>query len=139
MEAGAKLQVTTSGPVVAILPALTIPTTDDVGLSGSVRGISSFDLSDTARFTAVLGVRATEDGSEVRGETVAIVEGAVSDLLSVYGEFGAYPGEGETPLLLGGGASILMAPGFYIDGFVDFGLTEAAPEVIAGGGLSLRL
>lgn len=140
VEVGAKVQLATNGPIVALLPSLLVPTTEAGDLGGAVRAVAGFALTDRVGLTTVLGatVTDTDPDRDVRAEAVAVVSTSLADALSGYAEVAAFPGDGGTPAYAGGGLLVLLNPDVQLDASLDVGLTDEADDLVFGAGLSFR-
>ena len=140
VEVGAKVQLATNGPVVSLIPSLLIPTTEAGDLAGTLRAVAGWALSDRVGLTTVLGAVATnaDPDTQITGEAIAVLGTSFTDALSAYVEIGAFPGDGATPLLAGGGLAFLVTPDVQLDASFDVGLNDQAPDLLFGAGASFR-
>lgn len=132
---------------VALIPAVTLPTGED-GFSAeepiwSLNGVASSALNEAWSGTALLGVRGGEDdaGETFGAATVAVLAGRAlpGDGWSAYGEAGwTLPDEGDDVGLIGAGVTYLINEDTQLDASFDAGLTDAAPDLQVGVGLSVR-
>jgi hypothetical protein len=136
IEAGAKIQLVTNGPVVSILPSVLIPTTDAGDLAGAFRTVAGWTLTPQFGLTTVLG--AVVSDADVTAEAIAVVGTALTDAVSAYAEVGTFPGDDATPILAGGGVALLVTPDLQLDASFDFGLNDDAPDLLFGAGASIR-
>ena len=141
VEVGAKVQLATNGPTVALIPSLLIPTTEAGDLSVAVRAVAGWTLTDRLGLTTVLGatVADRDPDTQVAAEAVVGVSAALADAVSAYAEVGAYPQDGGTPVLAGGGVLLLVSPDIQLDASFNVGLTDEAPDLLFGAGFSFRL
>ncbi len=141
VEIGAKVQLATNGPTVALIPSISIPTTEAGRVAGAARAVAGWTLTDRLGLTTVLGATVTdgEPDTQVAAEAVAVVSAALADAVSAYAEVGAYPQDGSTPVLAGGGLLLRLSPDVQLDASFDAGLTDSAPDLLFGAGLSFRL
>ena len=140
VEVGAKIQLATNGPTVAVIPSVLVPTTEAGDLAAVARVVAGFALTERVGLTAVLGGSVTdaEPDTRVVAEAVAVIGTALSDALSIYGEVGAFPQDGATPVLAGGGLLFLASPDVQLDASFDVGLTDEAADLLFGAGISFR-
>ncbi len=140
VEVGAKIQLATNGPTVALIPSVLIPTIEGGDLAAVARVVAGFALTERVGLTAVLGGSVTdaEPDARVVAEAVAVIGTALSDAFSVYGEVGAFPQDGGTPVLAGGGLLFLVSPDVQLDASFNVGLTDEAADLLFGAGLSFR-
>lgn len=141
IELGAKVQLATSGPTVALIPSVLIPTTEAANLAVAARAVAGWALTDRLGLTTVLGavVADGEPDAQLAGEVVAVLGASLADAVSAYAELGAYPQDGSTPVLAGGGILFLVSPDIQLDASFDIGLNDDAPDLLFGAGLSFRL
>ena len=140
VEVGAKIQLATNGPTVAIIPSVLVPTTEAGDLAGTFRAVAGWALSDQFSLTTVLGALVTDadPDAQVTGEAVAVVGTALTSALSAYAEVDAFPGDNATPVLAGGGLTVLVSPDVQLDASFDLGLNDDAPDLLFGAGASVR-
>jgi hypothetical protein len=84
----------------------------------------------------------TDDGGTAQFEGLATLAFGygLTDEVGVFLEgFVTIPEEGEVSPVIDGGFTYLLAPWLQLDAYGGAGLTEAAPDWLAGGGLSIRL
>ena len=141
IEVGAKVQLATNGPVVAVLPSVRVPTVEYLDWGLDARTVAGWTLTDRLGLTTVLGASYTDDDPDGRlsAEAVASVGLSLADAVSVYGEVAAYPQRGATPVLAGGGLLVLVSPRVQLDASFDLGVTDRAPDLLFGAGASVRL
>jgi hypothetical protein len=122
-------------PRLAVIPAVFIPT-ESGSASVSVNATAGWSLPSGFGLTTVAGIGVADD--EATFALVGVLGRSLSDALSAYVEAGMYPGPGDDAAYAGGGVALLVSPDLQLDAFVDLGLTDAAADVIAGTGVSLR-
>ena len=140
VELGAKVQLATNGPTVALIPSVLVPTTEAADLAVAARAVAGWALTDRVGLTTVLGavVSDADPDASVTGEAVAVVGTSFTDALSGYAEVGAYPGDDATPVYAGGGLAFLVTPDLQLDASFDLGLTDEAADLLFGAGASIR-
>ena len=140
VELGAKIQLATNGPVVALIPSVQVPTTEAGSLSAAFRTVAGWAIADRLDLTTTLGATVTDGDPDVSvaGEAAAVLTASLADAVSAYGEVGAFPADGGTPVLAGGGVLVLLSPDVQLDASFDVGLTAEAPDLLFGAGLSFR-
>lgn len=136
-----------SGMNIALIPAVTLPT-GERGFSaeepvGSLNAVASAPLGAAWSGTALLGARGGEDeaGERFGAVTIAILAGRAlpADGWSGYLEAGwTFPDEGGDVGLVGAGVTYLLSDDVQLDTSFDAGLTDAAPDLQLGVGLSVR-
>ena len=141
VELGAKVQLATNGPVVALIPSVQVPTTGAGSVSAAFRTVAGWTLSERLGLTTVLGATVVDADPDVLvvGEAVAVLAASLADAVSAYGEVGAFPQESATPVLAGGGVLVLVSPDVQLDASFGVGVTDEAPDLLFGAGLSFRL
>ena len=137
---GAKVQLATNGPIIAVLPSVSIPTTEAGSVSGGASVIAGWDLTDALDLTTTLGATLTDTDPDVNvtGIAAAAVGGGLTETVGAFIELAAFPSDNVTPIYGGGGLKVLLSPNFQIDGSVDVGLNDEAVDLLFGAGLSAR-
>lgn len=131
----------------ALIPAVTLPTGED-GFSAdepvwSLNGVASAALNDAWSGTALLGARGGEDASGESFSAVTVA-GLAGRALPAGGWSGyveaawTFPDEGDDLGLFGAGVTYLVSEDLQLDAAFDAGLTDAAPDLQVGVGLSVR-
>ncbi|MEM0963525.1 MAG: transporter [Bacteroidota bacterium] len=140
IEVGAKIQLATNGPIIALLPSVLIPTTEANDIGAAVRAIAGWSLSPTVGLTTILGATYAngEPDAIIVGEAVAVLGTSLTDALSVYAELAAFTSENATPVFGGGGLTFLVTPDVQLDASFDLGLTDEAENLLLGAGASIR-
>lgn len=139
VTAGVKLAVPAGGFALGLIPEVVIPTEGDGDVVFQLNAPAGFALGDLG-LTLVPGL-VTGNGSTTLN-AVAVLGRSFGGALSGYAEVGAFPlleGDGDTPVLAGGGVAVLLNEDTQLDAFFDAGLTDAAPDLVVGVGASFRI
>lgn len=146
-EVGVKYQAIagTDGvlPNLSLVGSVILPTgadgftaVDPVVTANAVAGLA---LPSGVGATLVAGATLpTADGASASGTLVGLVGRSITPTVSGYVEAGVFPTDGATPVLAGAGLAVLVTPTVQLDAFVDAGLTDAAPDLVGGVGVSVR-
>lgn len=140
VEVGAKVQLATNGPLIALLPSVSIPTTEAGDLSGAARVVAGWALTDVLDLTTTLGavVQDADPDYQVTGEAVAAFSASLAQAVGAYAEIAAFPSDDATPLYGGGGLTFLVSPDVQLDASFDVGLNDEAADLLFGAGISAR-
>ena len=92
-------------------------------MSGYTRVVISINQISRFLWTAALGIGATE---------------RVGFFVEAFGDSGLSD-DGPTETALDGGVTFLIRPNVQLDVFVGAGISDAAPDWLAGAGVSFRL
>ena len=135
LTVGARVALGLSGVEASAIAEVVVPDEGAVGFQANV------PVSFSAGALGVTLVPGVQTGSGTVLNAVGLVSRAVGPL-SGYAELGAFPsldGGGGTPVLAGGGATLLLSDDLQVDAFFDAGVTDAAPDLLVGLGVSVRL
>ena len=136
---GAKVAVPADAVELALIPEVIVPTEDDGDVVFQVNVPAGFSVGDLG-LTLVPGL--VTGGGTTQLNAVAVVSRSLGGTLSGYAEAGAFPlvdGDGGTPVYVGAGLAALLNPDTQVDAFFDAGLTDAAPDLVVGVGVSFRI
>ena len=146
-EVGVKYQVIAGAdgalPNLSLIGSVLLPT----GASGFTAGdpvvtanaVAGLALPHGFGATLVAGATVpTASGSSVSATLVGLVGRSFTPTVSGYVEAGVFPTDGATPVLAGAGLAVLVTPTLQLDAFVDAGLTDDAPDLVGGIGVSVR-
>ena len=139
ITAGLKLAVPTDAAALALIPEVVVPTEGGGDVVFQVNAPAGVSLGAVG-LTLVPGL--TTGGGSTQLNAVAVVSRSLGGSLSGYAELAAFPfldGGGDTPVFLGAGLAALVNEDTQLDAFFDAGLTDAAPAVILGVGVSFRI
>jgi hypothetical protein len=137
VTAGAKLAVPAGSVPISVIPEVVIPT-EGGDLVFQLNAPAGFAVG-TYGLTLVPGL--VTGGGTTTLNAVAVLGRSFGPALSGYAEVGAFPlleGEGDAPVLAGGGVAVLLNEDTQLDAFFDAGLTDAAPDLVIGVGFSYR-
>lgn len=100
-----------------------------------------FGVAANAGFTVPLSDREQVGDVALYALTLGRSLSPIADWLGLFVQcYGETPiDEGDTLLHVGGGATFLVHEQVQLDAYVNGGVTDAAPDIVAGAGLSFRL
>ena len=137
--AGVKVAVPTDAVALAVIPELVIPTEGDGDVVFQVNVPAGLSVGDFG-LTLIPGLVTGNGATQLNA--VAVLSRSLGGTLSGYAEAGAFPlldGDGDTPVFVGAGLAALLNPDTQVDAFFDAGLTDAAPDLVVGVGVSFRI
>lgn len=139
LTAGLKLAVPTDAVTLALIPEFVIPTEGGGDVVFQINAPAAVSLG-AVDLTLVPGL--VTGGGSTQLNAVAVLSGSLGGALSGYAEAVALPtldGAGGTPAYLGAGLAVLLNEDTQLDAFFDAGITDAAPTVLLGVGVSFRI
>ncbi|WP_420455254.1 transporter [Rubrivirga sp.] len=138
---GAKVELGAAGPwALAAIAEVSLPL-GDAAFSGAAsplailvagRDAGAFSLGTQAE------VRWDRDADRVEVGGTFVVGTSVSEAVGVFVEAAAGTTPGDPAVLAQTGATLLLSPDVQLDAALGLGLTEPAPDVFAGVGVSAR-
>ena len=139
VTAGVKVAVPAESVDLGVIPEVVIPTEGGGDVVFQVNVPAGFSLGDVG-LTLVPGLMTGNGSTQLNA--VAVLSRSLGGTLSGYVEAGAFPlldGAGGTPVVAGAGVATLLNDDTQIDAFFDAGLTDAAPDLLVGVGVSFRI
>ncbi len=139
VTAGVKFAVPTRALDLAVIPEFVVPTEGGGDLTFQLNLPAGLPVGDFG-LTVIPGL--VTGGGSTQLNAVAVLSRAFGGTLSGYAEAGAFPlleGDGDTPVVLGAGLAALLNEDVQVDAFFDAGVTDAAPELVVGVGVSFRI
>ena len=137
VTAGVKFAVPTDALALAVIPEFVIPTEGGGDVAFQVNVPAGLSVGDFG-LTLIPGLVA--GGGTTQLNAVAVLSRALGGTFSGYVEAGAFPFlDGDAPVVLGAGLAALLNPDTQVDAFFDAGVTDAAPDLVVGVGISFRI
>ena len=138
VTAGAKVSVPAGGVDLSVIPEAVVPTEGGGDVVFQVNVPAGFALGDLG-LTLVPGL--VTGGGSTQFNAVAVLSSSLGGTLSGYAEAAAFPflDGGGTPVFAGAGLTALLTNDVQVDASFDAGLTDAAPDLVVGVGVSFRI
>ena len=139
VTAGVLVSATAGAVVLAAVPEVVVPTDGGGAVAFQLTAPASVPLGDFG-LTVSPGVAAGRGAAQATA--VVVVSRSFGGALSGYVEGGAFPplrGGGGVPVVGGGGVAVVLGRDVQLDAFFDTGLTDAAPDLLVGVGVSFRV